>query len=151
VPARPAAPAEAPCRPALLSHTLAAAALESGPAADTATNRVKATTYVGRAPHEAFYNKAGTEVWVSIRGEDFIQVLSATTYQTIAKITVRGVGGGGARGAARATARSCHTGSDSARLWMWQRWRTSSCRSRSADAPSRQSALARNTGVLAVQ
>ena len=39
---------------------------------DTATNRVKHTTYVGRAPHEAFFTQDGSEVWVTVRGEDYV-------------------------------------------------------------------------------
>jgi len=41
---------------------------------DTATNTVKNVTYVGRAPHEAMWTPDGKEIWVSVRGEDFIQV-----------------------------------------------------------------------------
>jgi YVTN family beta-propeller protein len=37
---------------------------------DTATNAVKHITYLGRAPHEAFFTPNGREVWVSVRGED---------------------------------------------------------------------------------
>ena len=47
---------------------------------DTATNRVKHTTYVGRSPHEAFYTQDGSEVWVTVRGEDYIAVLDGKTY-----------------------------------------------------------------------
>ena len=39
---------------------------------DTATNKVKHTTYVGRSPHEAFFTPDGREIWVTIRGEDRI-------------------------------------------------------------------------------
>jgi YVTN family beta-propeller protein len=42
---------------------------------DTATNRVKHTTYVGRSPHEAFFTQDGSEVWVTVRGEDYISVI----------------------------------------------------------------------------
>src|SRR5215831_15112825 len=38
---------------------------------DTATNAVKHITYLGRAPHEAFFTPDGREVWVSIRGQDY--------------------------------------------------------------------------------
>ena len=44
---------------------------------DTATNAVKHITYVGRAPHEAFFTPDGREVWVSVRGEDYVSVLDA--------------------------------------------------------------------------
>ena len=39
---------------------------------DTATNAVKHTTYVGRSPHEVFYTPDGQEVWVTVRGENYI-------------------------------------------------------------------------------
>ena len=48
---------------------------------DTATNSVKHTTYVGRSPHEAFFTPDGKEVWVTVRGEDYIAVLDPNTYQ----------------------------------------------------------------------
>jgi YVTN family beta-propeller protein len=44
---------------------------------DTATNAVKHTTYVGRSPHEAFFTPDGNEVWVTVRGEDYISVIDA--------------------------------------------------------------------------
>jgi YVTN family beta-propeller protein len=55
---------------------------------DTATNRVKHTTYVGRSPHEAFYTQDGSEVWVTVRGEDYIAVLDGKTYGEKARIIV---------------------------------------------------------------
>ncbi|GLK74525.1 YncE family protein [Ancylobacter dichloromethanicus] len=55
---------------------------------DTATNRVKLTTYVGRSPHEAFFTPDGKEVWVTVRGEDYIAVLDGTTYEEKARIKV---------------------------------------------------------------
>src|SRR6202045_3692036 len=39
---------------------------------DTATNAVKHITYIGRSPHEPFFTPDGREVWVSVRGEDYI-------------------------------------------------------------------------------
>src|SRR4051812_5921449 len=45
---------------------------------DTATNAVKHTTYVGRSPHEAFFTPDGKEVWVTIRGENYVSVIDAT-------------------------------------------------------------------------
>ena len=42
---------------------------------DTATNAVKHVTYVGRSPHEAFFTPDGKEVWVTVRGEDYVAVL----------------------------------------------------------------------------
>jgi YVTN family beta-propeller protein len=55
---------------------------------DTATNAVKHITYVGRSPHEAFFTPDGREVWVSVRGEDYIAVLDAKRYGEIARISV---------------------------------------------------------------
>ena len=47
---------------------------------DTATNSIKHTTYVGRAPHEAFFTPDGSEVWVTVRGEDYVAVLDGSTF-----------------------------------------------------------------------
>ncbi len=55
---------------------------------DTPTNAVKHITYVGRAPHEAFFTRDGREVWVSVRGENYISVLDAKRYYEIARIPV---------------------------------------------------------------
>ena len=55
---------------------------------DTATNKVKHTTYVGRSPHEAFFTQDGREVWVVVRGEDYISVLDGASYVEKARITV---------------------------------------------------------------
>ena len=52
---------------------------------DTASNAVKHITYVGRSPHEAFFSPDGREVWVSVRGEDYISVLDAKRYGEIAR------------------------------------------------------------------
>jgi YVTN family beta-propeller protein len=53
---------------------------------DTATNAVKHTTYVGRAPHEAFFTPDGKEVWVTVRGENYIAVLDGVTYEEKTRI-----------------------------------------------------------------
>src|SRR5256884_2084538 len=55
---------------------------------DTATNKVKHVTYVGRSPHEAFFTPDGKEVWVSIRGENYVAVLDGTSYKEKTRITV---------------------------------------------------------------
>jgi YVTN family beta-propeller protein len=55
---------------------------------DTATNAIKHTTYVGRSPHEAFFTQDGKEVWVTVRGEDYIAVLDGKTFQEKARIKV---------------------------------------------------------------
>ena len=55
---------------------------------DTATNAVKHVTYVGRAPHEAFFTPDGSEVWVTVRGEDYVAVLDGRSYQEKLRIKV---------------------------------------------------------------
>src|SRR5215510_3915639 len=46
---------------------------------DTATNAIKHVAYVGRSPHEAFFTPDGKEVWVTIRGENYVAVLDGNT------------------------------------------------------------------------
>lgn len=55
---------------------------------DTATNAVKHVTYVGRSPHEAFFTRDGKEVWVTIRGEDYVAVLDGNTFMEKMRIKV---------------------------------------------------------------
>src|ERR1700750_2930260 len=55
---------------------------------DTATNAIRHTTYVGRSPHEAFFTQDGKEVWVTVRGEDYIAVLDGKTFEEKARIKV---------------------------------------------------------------
>ena len=55
---------------------------------DTATNAVKHTTYLGRSPHEAFFRPDGREIWISVRGEDYIAVLDGKTYRETRRIPV---------------------------------------------------------------
>jgi YVTN family beta-propeller protein len=57
---------------------------------DTATNAIKHTTYVGRSPHEAFFTQDGREVWVTVRGEDFIAVLDGKTFEMTGRIKTPG-------------------------------------------------------------
>src|SRR6201998_3259857 len=57
---------------------------------DTATNAIKHTTYVGRSPHEAFFTQDGKEVWVTVRGEDYIAVLDGKTFEEKTRIKVPG-------------------------------------------------------------
>src|SRR5665647_559005 len=55
-------------------HTLAVVSIGSNSVTfvDTATNTVKHVTYVGRSPHEAFFTPDGREIWVTVRGENYI-------------------------------------------------------------------------------
>ena len=55
---------------------------------ETATNKVKATIYVGRAPHEAFYTPDGRELWVTVRGEDYISVIDPVQLKEVRRIQV---------------------------------------------------------------
>jgi YVTN family beta-propeller protein len=55
---------------------------------DTATNAIKAITYVGRSPHEAFFTPDDSEVWVTVRGEDYVQVIDGRTYENKDRIYV---------------------------------------------------------------
>src|SRR6202142_3253050 len=49
---------------------------------DTATNSVKHVTYVGRSPHEAFFTPDGSEGGVTVRGEDYVDVLDSRTFES---------------------------------------------------------------------
>ena len=55
---------------------------------DTATNSIKRTVYLGRSPHEAFFTPDGTEVWINVRGEDYVEVLDARTFEEKTRIKV---------------------------------------------------------------
>src|SRR6202789_3267391 len=55
---------------------------------DTATNAVRHTTYLGRSPHEAFFTPDPSEVWVTVRGEDYIAVLDGKTFEEKTRIKV---------------------------------------------------------------
>lgn len=55
---------------------------------ETATNTVKHTTYVGRAPHEAFFTPDGKEVWVTVRGENYVSVIDTATYAEKSRVTL---------------------------------------------------------------
>jgi YVTN family beta-propeller protein len=55
---------------------------------DTASNKVKHVTYVGRSPHEAFYTPDGAELWVTVRGEDYVSVIDAATFDEKLRIKV---------------------------------------------------------------
>jgi YVTN family beta-propeller protein len=70
------------------SHTLAAVSVGSNSVTfiDTESSQVKHTTYVGRSPHEAFFTPDGSEVWVTVRGEDYIAVLDGHTYRETARV-----------------------------------------------------------------
>jgi YVTN family beta-propeller protein len=53
---------------------------------DTATNKVKGVTYIGRSPHEGFFTSDGKEVWVVVRGENYISVIDPATFNEVRRI-----------------------------------------------------------------
>lgn len=53
---------------------------------DTATNKVKGTTYIGRSPHEGFFSADGKEVWVVVRGENYVSVIDPKTFKETRRI-----------------------------------------------------------------
>jgi YVTN family beta-propeller protein len=55
---------------------------------DTATNATRHVTYLGRAPHEAFFAPDGSEVWVTVRGEEYVSVLDGRTFEEKTRIKV---------------------------------------------------------------
>ncbi|MBW4433259.1 MAG: YncE family protein [Pelatocladus maniniholoensis HA4357-MV3] len=55
---------------------------------DTATNAIKGTIYVGRSPHEGFFTPNGEELWVAVRGEDYISVINPKTLKEIRQVKV---------------------------------------------------------------
>jgi YVTN family beta-propeller protein len=69
-------------------HTLAVVSIGSNSVTfiDTATNSVRHVTYVGRSPHEAFFTQDGTEIWVTVRGENYVSVLDAATFEEKSRI-----------------------------------------------------------------
>ncbi|WP_426435303.1 YncE family protein [Bradyrhizobium genosp. P] len=71
-------------------HTLAVVSIGSNSVTfiDTTTNAVKHITYVGRSPHEAFFTPEGKEVWVTVRGENYISVIDAATFKETMRIEV---------------------------------------------------------------
>jgi DNA-binding beta-propeller fold protein YncE len=71
-------------------RTLAAVSIGSNSVTfiDTATNAIKHVAYVGRSPHEAFFTPDGKEVWVTVRGEDYVAVLDGHTFEERTRIKV---------------------------------------------------------------
>jgi YVTN family beta-propeller protein len=53
---------------------------------ETATNRVRGTVYVGRAPHEGFFTPDGRELWVAVRGENYVSVIDPVALRETRRI-----------------------------------------------------------------
>lgn len=49
---------------------------------------MKHVAYLGRSPHEVFFRPDGREVWVTVRGEDYVAVLDGRTYREKDRIKV---------------------------------------------------------------
>ncbi|MES2462685.1 MAG: DUF305 domain-containing protein [Armatimonadota bacterium] len=69
-------------------RTLAAVSIGSNSVTliDTQTNTVKGTIYVGRSPHEAFFTPGGNELWVAVRGEDYVSVIDPVKMREVRRI-----------------------------------------------------------------
>ncbi len=70
------------------SKTLAVVSIASNSVTliDTATNKVKGIVYVGRSPHEAFFTRDGRELWVTVRGEDYVSVIDPMRMREMGRI-----------------------------------------------------------------
>jgi len=57
----------------------------------TQNNEVSSTTYLGRSPHEGFVSPDGKTLWVAVRGQSHVAVLSTQTGREVGRIeTVNG-------------------------------------------------------------
>jgi YVTN family beta-propeller protein len=52
----------------------------------TATNKVRGVVYVGRSPHEAFFTLDGRELWVTVRGENYVSVIDPLAMKEVRRI-----------------------------------------------------------------
>ena len=60
---------------------------------DTETNTVKGKLYVGRSPHEGFFKPDGSELWIAVRGENYVSVVNPVKIKEIRRIeTANGPG-----------------------------------------------------------
>lgn len=53
---------------------------------ETATNRIRGTVYVGRAPHEGFFTPDNRELWVAVRGEGYVSVIDPVAVRETQRI-----------------------------------------------------------------
>lgn len=53
---------------------------------DTSTNQIKGVIYVGRSPHEAFFTPNGKEIWVTVRGENYVSVIDPVQMKEVRRI-----------------------------------------------------------------
>ena len=57
---------------------------------ETATNKIKGVVYVGRSPHEAFFTPNGRELWVTVRGENYVSVIDPVRMKEVRRIELAG-------------------------------------------------------------
>ena len=53
---------------------------------ETATNKVRGTVYLRRAPHEGFFTPDGKELWVAVRGENYVSVIDVASLKETAQV-----------------------------------------------------------------
>ncbi|MCA1644170.1 MAG: hypothetical protein LC797_01465, partial [Chloroflexi bacterium] len=53
---------------------------------ETATNRVRGTVYLERAPHEGFFTPDGKQLWVAVRGQNYVSVIDTARFQEVDRI-----------------------------------------------------------------
>src|SRR6266436_3137576 len=53
---------------------------------ETASNKIKGVVYVGRAPHESFFTPNGCELWVTVRGENYVSIIDPTRMKETRRI-----------------------------------------------------------------
>jgi YVTN family beta-propeller protein len=70
------------------SKTLAVVSVASNSVTliDTATNQIRGKVYLGRSPHEAFFTVDGREVWVTVRGENYVSVIDPVAMKEVRRI-----------------------------------------------------------------
>jgi YVTN family beta-propeller protein len=53
---------------------------------DTGSNKIKGVIYVGRSPHEAFFTPNGKELWVAVRGENYVSVIDPVQMKEVRRV-----------------------------------------------------------------
>jgi YVTN family beta-propeller protein len=53
----------------------------------TKNNTIAHTTYIGRSPHEGFVSPDGRTLWVAVRGQSYVSVISTRTGRALQRIT----------------------------------------------------------------
>jgi YVTN family beta-propeller protein len=58
---------------------------------DTQANTGKGKIYVGRSPHEAFFRPDGRDLWIAVRGEDYVSVIDPAQQKEVRQIETANV------------------------------------------------------------